>query len=170
MTTTHTSKITRDPFTEKLLEAFQQLVSVDGLSEKKEWAGKLGMLTQHWNSIESGRRNFPRDPERRAAVKQALFLAYGINPDFLDGKTSVVFRFKPEPAKRALGQRLSTLNFQNKAEKSKVLDELDRAHAAIRVLESILSSSGISFAPYVPAWVPPTPLPDNHSDSNSDKK
>lgn len=92
-----------------------------------------------WSQIESGIRNYVTAPERRAAAALALQRVYGVNVEYVMYGNEPMFIREPEAVMIPVTPREGVLNFQNKAEKRKVLEELDGYKAQIIELEAALA-------------------------------
>jgi hypothetical protein len=132
----NTKTIVRDDFTQKLINVHVALVKKDALGKKKDFADVLGITYAFWNHIEARRNNFPKDAEKRMAASKGLAKQYNVSTDYLLNSGPTMFTKEPSKVKEAVGERVAGIDFTNKAEKKKLLDELDAANKKIKDLEA----------------------------------
>jgi hypothetical protein len=119
--------IRQDAYTERLLACLIQLVAKAAIGKKNEFTEHIGdekpMSLHQFSWIELRKRNYPKDEQRRKAVGMRLFEAFGINPQYLDGKSEKMFLREPKPIKRTNTLEHTPVEFHNKRQKAQLLIE-----------------------------------------------
>src|SRR5215217_9303750 len=98
------SKIERDPFTERLLEVYQQLIVKDALGKKKHYTDAIKMTLTEFYQVEREMRNYPKDEIKRSQARINLLDKFGVNPNFITGKSKSMFIKEPEKVTKLRGQ------------------------------------------------------------------
>jgi hypothetical protein len=124
-----TPSIRQDVYTERLLACFIQLVAKAAINKKNEFTELIGdekpMSLQQFSSLEVRRRNYPKDEQRRKAVGKRLFETFGINPQYLEGKTEQMFLFEPVPIKLTETLKHIPVEIHYRRRKVQLLDEIE---------------------------------------------
>lgn len=115
--------IVLDTFTMKFLKVYTDLVAKRVVLKKKDMWSTIDMLHSNFNSLEKRERNFPEAKRMRA--RAALLEKFGVNPEYLDGRSEIMYVKEPEPVTETPVLEAVEFNFQNIAEKTKVLAELE---------------------------------------------
>ncbi len=143
-------KIIRDPFTERLLTIWHQLVKKDAIGKKKDFCDAILVKNNFLNEIELSESNYPQDLEKRHQVGMNLLHKYGVNPDYLHGLSDRQFEREPEKAKKPMGNRAAALDFRDKRQKQELLASLEAKEARIIELEELLAQVAEAKSTYNP--------------------
>jgi hypothetical protein len=117
--------IARDEFTQRLINIQVELVKLGAIAKKKEFSNALGVTSIFWNHIEARRNNFPKDEMKRFFVAKSLQDTFKVRMEYLLTGTGTLFIEPPQKRVDAYGERAAGINFRDKAEKRKVLTELE---------------------------------------------
>ena len=129
-----------DDFTKRLLAVFRSLIKKQAIGTKTEFANAAGIKSlSQFNQIEKFERNYPDDTEKRAKARSGLLEKYGVNPDYLLGKSEKEFLREPEKVERAMKLKEVEYNFRDKKEKKAVVDELESLQSEVKQLRERLA-------------------------------
>jgi hypothetical protein len=132
--------IIQDAFTKRVLHIFTALLKKEAIDKKKTFAECIGVNASHYNNIEQHVRNFPDNNEKREAAIHNLNKKYGVNPDYMRGKSQLQFTREPDKVARAVSQEAVAYNFRNKGEKSELIKSRDMYKNQAEVLEQFIQS------------------------------
>lgn len=122
---TNVKHIVHDVFTIRLNQVFTALTEKEALAKKRDFVSQIGITAQNFIKIEHSDRNYPINEEMRKQTTMNLFTKFMVNPEFLSGKSEKMFLQEPQKVERAVKKEVLSINFQNKNEKLKLIEERD---------------------------------------------
>ena len=111
-------------------------MKLEAIAKKREFSNALGVTSVFWNHMEARRNNFPKDEIKRFNAAKGLQAAFNVRMEFLLAGTSTMFIAPPEKRLDIKGVKVSGVNFQDKAEKRKVLLELEAVKAELEACKT----------------------------------
>lgn len=148
--------IVQDQYTNRLINALIELVKRKAVRKKIDFVALLGkndkpMSLNMFYQIETNKRNFPIDDQRRKLAAVRLFETFGINPDYLLGRSETVFLRDPIPVNEVVKKNSVQLEYYRKKDKETLLlenEELRAENSTLKTrvehLERLLKSHNIS--------------------------
>lgn len=118
-------EITIDKFTQRVQELYLDLVRRGAFAKKKHFTDALHVTASYFNFIEKNQRNYPDDENKKKLAKADLLDKFGVNPEYLDGRSDKKYLREPQRVETAPALEVVSINFRDKKEKQHVLEERD---------------------------------------------
>lgn len=106
-------QLRKDPFTDRLLEVYKELVNLGAIGKKKDFIDAIGITNSYFHSIETRMRNYPQDDARRSIAIARLLELWNVNPEYMKAKSkgAKVFLKPPDIAKYTKAEQEDRIDF-----------------------------------------------------------